>query len=162
MSRKCRCLQGVRIGWLSTCRRETTSYLLLSHVYDLSGSPEIRRDPPTATPVASTRSYHQSIAWPRRQWHSQRAAPRVPDTNGKGANSDKGDTMMLPLCIPACGCLTCKKKAVFLKLRNPSFSMDHALSFVFLFFLLFSLRGMHQHANCNESNFFLMTSSSAL
>ena len=93
---------------------------------------KIRQDPSTATPVGMASTNPTTITL-RRHGSSpmQAKQPYARTENWKGgeANNDRGDTMMLPLYIPACG-VSPAKKAVFFFLRNPSSSMDHACYFL--------------------------------
>lgn len=107
-------------------------------------------DPTTATSVASTNPTTTTPHGPHASAavaQAKQSSPKTRIKNRKGVNSDGGDTMMLffssetaPL-YSGMWCLTCQKGSLLLLLRNPPFSMDHALffSFVFLFPLVFLL-----------------------
>lgn len=120
-------------------------------------------DPTTATSVASTNPTTTTPHGPHASAavaQAKQSSPKTRIKNRKGVNSDGGDTMMLffssetaPL-YSGMWCLTCQKGSLLLLLRNPPFSMEHAL---FSFFLLcfsslwfsFSSPRNYCDANCN-------------
>lgn len=90
-------------------------------------------------------SNHHNIAWPAWQYCSSpgKAAPTTRTENRKGANRHGRHHDAAPVYIPACGVSPAKKAIFFFLLRNPSFSMDHALFFcispvIFFFWVSFS------------------------
>jgi hypothetical protein len=77
--------------------------------HDLARSAEIRRDPSTATPAASSGPTHPPTNPSLPPCHRS-GKPCSPDMNRKMGASDKTDTIMLPVYIPACTVSPVKKE----------------------------------------------------
>lgn len=127
-----------------TDQRKTTPYLLLSHVQDLSRSPEIRQDPPTVTRVASVdqQPKHHGVPHASGPGHEQ-------EGTWEQWQPDRWTPWCSPLdsAILACGGVSPAQNAVF---YWEKLITRHGPASAFFFFLCVCVfcAGLHQHADC--------------
>lgn len=120
-----------------TDQRKTTPYLLLSHVQDLSRSPEIRQDPPTVTRVASVdqQPKHHGVPHASGPGHEQ-------EGTWEQWQPDRWTPWCSPLdsAILACGGVSPAQNAVFYWEKLITRHGPASAFFFFFFVCVFSVR----------------------
>lgn len=128
-----------------TDQRKTTPYLLLSHVQDLSRSPEIRQDPPTVTRVASVdqQPKHHGVPHASGPGHEQ-------EGTWEQWQPDRWTPWCSPLdsAILACGGVSPAQNAVFYWEKLITRHGPASAFFFFFFCVCVFCAGLHQHADC--------------